>query len=98
MSEDLLADLLVAVEQQLTSPETPYVAKTFARLLLQGLESTAAKTQIAFCLGEEMDKILQSRKPFDQLAYRTALDALPRSDELIQGLLSDNAQNDKSGD
>lgn len=82
MSEDLLADLLAAVEQQLVSPQTPYVAKTFARLIQHGLEPAAAKTQIAFCLGEEMDEILKSRKPFDQLAYRTALDALPLADEI----------------
>lgn len=77
MNDDLLPDLLAAVGQQLTSPQTPYVAKTLTRLLKLGIEEAEAKTQIALCLGEEMDKILRTRKPFDEKAYRAALDALP---------------------
>ena len=77
MNDDLLPDLLAAVEQQLTSPQTPYVAKNLTRLLELGIEETDAKTQIALCLGEEMDKILRTRKPFDEKAYRVALDTLP---------------------
>lgn len=77
MNEDLLPDLLAAVEQQLTSPQTPYVAKTLARLVKLGIEEAEAKTQIAICLGEEMDNILSSRKAFDEKAYRASLDALP---------------------
>lgn len=77
MNDDLLPDLLTAVGQQLTSPQTPYVAKTLARLLKLGIEETEAKTQIALCLGEEMDKILRTRKPFDEKTYRAALEALP---------------------
>ena len=77
MTDDLLPDLLSAVGQQLTSPQTPYVAKTLARLLKLGIEEAEAKTQIALCLGEEMDNILRTRKPFDEKAYRTSLDALP---------------------
>ena len=81
MSDDLLPDLLAAVEQQLTSPQTPYVAKTLARLVMLGLEESEAKTQIALCLGEEMDNILRTRKGFDEKAYRASLDALPDSGE-----------------
>ena len=81
MNEDLLPDLLAAVGQHLTSPQTPYVAKTLARLLKLGIEETEAKTQIALCLGEEMDRILSTRKPFDEVAYRADLDALPLADE-----------------
>ncbi len=81
MNDDLLPDLLAAVEQQLVSPQTPYVAKTLARLTQLGLEETDAKTQIALCLGEEMDNLLKSRKPFDEKAYRANLEALPFSDE-----------------
>lgn len=75
--DDLLPDLLAAVEQQLISPQTPYVAKTLTRLLKLGLEQAEAKTQIALCLGEEMDQLLHTRKPFDEKAYRSRLDALP---------------------
>ncbi|MEO7098846.1 MAG: hypothetical protein ABI162_05760 [Luteolibacter sp.] len=81
MNDDLLPDLIAAVEQQLTSPQTPYVAKTFARLTKLGLDESDAKTQIALCLGEEMDNILRTRKGFDEKAYRTALAALPHPPE-----------------
>lgn len=81
MNDDLLPDLLAAVGQQLTSPQTPYVAKTLTRLLKLGIEEAEAKTQIALCLGEEMDKILRTRKPFDEKAYRASLDALPMADD-----------------
>jgi hypothetical protein len=81
MTDDLLPDLIAAVEQQLLSPQTPYVAKTFDRLCQVGLDPTEAKTQIALCLGEEMDKILSTRKPFDEKSYRSALESLPLPDE-----------------
>lgn len=81
MNDDLLPDLLTAVEQQLASPQTPYVAKTLARLLQLGVEEADAKTQIAICLGEQMDRILQTRKPFDEKAYRQNLDGLPLAEE-----------------
>ncbi len=81
MNDDLLPDLIAAVEQQLTSPQTPYVAKTLARLMKLGLEETEAKSQIAICLGEEMDEILRTRKSFDERSYRLNLDALPMAEE-----------------
>lgn len=77
MNDDLLPYLLAAVEQQLESPQTPYVAKTFARLVKLGMEEAEAKTQIALCLGEEMDQVLRKRRAFDEKAYRTSLDGLP---------------------
>lgn len=81
MNDDLLPDLIAAVEQQRTSPQTPYVAKTLGRLVKLGLDEPEAKTQIALCLGEEMDAILRTRKPFDEKSYRTRLDALPLADD-----------------
>jgi glycerol-3-phosphate dehydrogenase len=77
MSDDLLPDLLAAVEQQLASPQTRYVAKTLARLVSSGIEENEAKHQIALCLGEEMDAVLRHKRGFDETAYREALDALP---------------------
>jgi hypothetical protein len=77
MNDDLLPDLIAAVEQQLASPQTPYVAKTYARLLKLGIEETEAKSQIALCLGGEMDQVLRKRRSFDENAYRASLDALP---------------------
>lgn len=77
MNDDLLPDLLAAVEQQLTSPQTPYVAKAFARLLKLGIQESEAKSQIALCLGEEMDQMLRKHRSFDEKAYRASLDLLP---------------------
>ena len=81
MNEALLADLVSAVEQQLTSPSTPYVSKTFQRLTSLGLDPTEAKTQIAICLGEEMDEVMRQKRAFDEKAYRKSLDALPMEDD-----------------
>ena len=81
MSDELLPDLLAAVEQQLVSPQTKYVAKTLQRLVKAGLEEDEAKRQIAYCLSEEMFEILRQKRPFDESAYRAALDALPLSPE-----------------
>lgn len=83
MTDDLLPDLLAAVEQQLGSPQTPYVAKTLARLIKLGIEESEAKTQIALCLGEEMDQILRKRRVFDEKAYRNSLDALPMAEDSV---------------
>ena len=77
MNDDLLPDLIAAVEQQLKSPQTPYVTKTFARLLKLGLEADEAKSQIALCLGEEMDQVLRNSRAFDEKAYCRSLEELP---------------------
>ncbi len=81
MNDDLLPDLLAAVEQQLASPQTPYVGKTLARLVKLGIAEAEAKTQIAICLGEEMDNLLKTRKGFDEKAYRASLEALPMAED-----------------
>jgi hypothetical protein len=81
MNDDLFPDLITAVEQQMASTQTPYVAKAHARLTGLGLESDEAKSQIAVCLGEEMEKILKLHKPFEEVSYRAALDALPLEEE-----------------
>lgn len=77
MSDDLMPDLLAAVEQQLISPQTRYVAATLERLVKSGMEEMEAKHQIALCLGEEMDLVLRKKRGFDEHAYRESLDALP---------------------
>lgn len=81
MNDDLLPDLIAAVEQQLGSPQTPYVAKALARLLTLGIDEAEAKIQIALCLGEEMDRVLRTRRPFDEKAYRANLAGLPTEQE-----------------
>ena len=48
---------------------------------LSFLDELEAKTQIAICLGEEMDRILATRQPFDEKSYRRQLDGLPMVEE-----------------
>jgi hypothetical protein len=81
MDDELLANLVAAVEQQLESPRTSYVAGTLRRLVNLGLPEDEAKAQIAFCLGEQSDRMLRSKKPFDEAAYRERLAQLPLPDE-----------------
>jgi hypothetical protein len=81
MNDDLLPDLLLAVDQQLAARETPYVASTLRRLRALGLDETEAKTQIALCLGQEMDAVVRSRRAFDEKSYRAALAELPFPEE-----------------
>jgi len=89
MTDDLLPDLLAAVEQQLASPQTRYVAATLVRLEKLGLSIGDAKDQMALCLGEAMDQVLRHHRPFDQAAYRASLDSLP---------FPDDEENDEPGD
>lgn len=77
MSDELMPDLLAAVEQQLVSSQTKYVAKALERLVKAGMEEMEAKHQIALCLGEEMDQVLRKKRSFNENAYREALDGLP---------------------
>lgn len=77
MSDDLISDLLAAVEQQIVSPRTKYVAMTYERLIRAGLDEGGAKKQIALCLGEEMDAVLRQKRGFDENSYRQALEGLP---------------------
>lgn len=81
MSDDLLPDLLSAVEQQLASPQTRYVAGTLERLLKGGMAEDEAKAQIAICLGEQMDEMMRRKRGFDEAAYREALGLLPMEDD-----------------
>lgn len=81
MNDDLLPDLLAAVDQQLNSFQTLYVATTLARLRKEGLGETEAKTQIALCLGAEMDRMVERGGAFDEEAYQADLDALPMAED-----------------
>ncbi len=77
MNDPLLETLLVAVDQQIGSPETPFVRKTYERLVKLGLAETLAREQIAICLGEESEIMLRKKQVFDIKGYRKRLDELP---------------------
>jgi len=81
MSDEILPDLIAAVDQQLESPRTAYVAKTLKRLQKSGLDEEQAKEQIAICLGEEMDQVLRKKRGFNEKAYQESLAELPFDSE-----------------
>jgi len=81
MDEDaFLADLIAAVEQQLTSPQTPYVTKAFQRLTGKGMTEADAKELIAEALGEETDAMYRRKSGFDEKSYKDRLAKLQPED------------------
>ncbi len=80
--ENLIKSLLPAVEQQLESPDTPYVKKTFTRLVeKESLSPDGAKELIALCLAEESNRMFIDKRDFDVARYRELLDGLPGDPE-----------------
>ena len=76
--ESLIESLLPAVNQQLESPQTPYVKTTFTRLVEQEqLTPDAAKEMIALCLADESNRMYIDKQDFDQARYQELLDSLP---------------------
>ncbi len=69
-------DLLDAVDQQLTSPATPFVSKTLDRLMKEGMERDEAREAIARCLAEEADQVMRSGRAFDLDGYRKSLERI----------------------
>lgn len=78
---ELVPDLLDAVEQQLDSRQTPYVAQVLRRLIKEGLDEDEAKHQIAYCLGKTLDRMVKSGRDFDERHYQERLGELPMATE-----------------
>lgn len=78
---DILAGLMQAVDEQLQSPQTVYVKKTYERLLATGLTDAQVREEIADCLGEELDEMLEKKRAFSEKNYRALLDQLPWQEE-----------------
>ena len=76
MDDELMADLLAAVGQQLEAPQTAYVKDAFDRLKASGVTGDDAKNRIAEVLGTLTDRMLEEREPFDEEGYREALHGL----------------------
>lgn len=74
---EVLAHLLLAVDEQLRSPQTPYVKACYDRLRALGLPDAQIREEIADCLGHELDEMLEQKRAFSELSYRSLLDALP---------------------
>ena len=86
MSE-ILNGLIQAIDEQLQSPQTPYVRMTLERLLALGLNEQQAREEMADCLGEELDDMLAKSRPFEEKSYR-ALGRSAREQQSVSKSLS----------
>ncbi len=84
MSEEpsLVSSLVPAIEEQLQSPATPFVATTYHRLVHQeSIEEDEAKLMMALCLADESNKMYTHRRDFDIQRYQELLNKLPELTE-----------------
>ncbi len=76
--ENLIEALLPAIDQQLESPDTPYVKETFTRLVeKESLSPDEAKELIALCLADESNRMFIDKRDFDVPRYQELLANLP---------------------
>jgi len=78
--DPIIAELLPAIEEQLASPDTPYVADTFDHLINlpdEDISPEEAKQMIAFCLADEIDTMATEDRPFNPTRYQLLLKLLP---------------------
>ncbi|MDA8964637.1 hypothetical protein N9H09_00495 [bacterium] len=76
--DEAVEQLIPAVEEQLTSPATPYVRETLDRLLTEpDIEGDEAKAMIAFCLADEIESLGAEKRDFSEDRYKTLLALLP---------------------
>jgi hypothetical protein len=68
---------LDTVLKQIESGNPPEVARTLERLKGEGHSQTEALHLMTAVLRQEMDKMIQERKPFDDAAYTELLKKLP---------------------
>ncbi len=82
MDDPTILALLPAIDEQIDSPDTPFVAATLERLTgEQEIEPDEARYMIAFCLADEIERLEKSGTPFDPARYRTLLELLPNLPE-----------------
>jgi hypothetical protein len=76
--DEAVEKLLPAVEEQLNSPETPYVRVALDRILTEpDIEEEEAKAMIAFCLADEVEAMMADKRDFDGSRYEMLLGLLP---------------------
>ena len=76
--DEAVEKLLPAIEEQLNSPETPYVREAFYRILTKpNIEEEEAKAMLAFCLADEVEAMMADERDFDSNRYQTLLELLP---------------------
>jgi hypothetical protein len=77
MSE-IIEMLIPAVEEQITSAETPFVKEAYQRLLKEpDIDEEEAKKMIALCLADESERMMDDHCAFNLERYKTLLNLLP---------------------
>lgn len=81
--DDLVKNLVPAVEQQLESEQTPFVKLALERLIEsdEEIDTDEAKMMIALCLADESNRMFIDKRDFDLARYKELLDALPELPE-----------------
>ena len=70
--------LLPAIDEQIDSPQTPYVREAFVRLLDEpDIDEEEAKAMLAFCLADEMESMMTEDRKFNEDRYKLMLSLLP---------------------
>jgi hypothetical protein len=70
--------LLPAIDEQLGSPETPFVPEAYQRILSEpDIDEAEAKYMLAFCLADELEKMAAEDRSFDLRRYELLLSFLP---------------------
>ena len=76
--DEAVEKLLPAIEEQLSSKETPYVRTAYERILEEpDIEEDEAKAMLAFCLADEIEAMMTNERPFDSDRYQMLLSLLP---------------------
>lgn len=76
--DEAIEKLLPSIEEQLASPETPYVREAYERILEEpDIEEEEAKAMLAFCLADELEVMMVTERPFDADRYQLLLSLLP---------------------
>lgn len=76
--DEAVEKLLPAIEEQLSSPETPYVREAFERILEEpDIDEEEARAMLAFCLADEVEAMMSEEREFDANRYQMLLGLLP---------------------
>ncbi|MBF0097704.1 MAG: hypothetical protein HQM04_15150 [Magnetococcales bacterium] len=79
--ENAAREILLAVDNQLHSPDMPEVKATYERMLSLGYDDEDARKLIGSALACEIFLILAENQEFDRDRYRATLDMLPELPE-----------------
>lgn len=78
MDDPEILALLPAIEEQLSSAQTPFVKRAFDDLLEEeDIDDDEAKYMLAFCLADEIEKMSSEERPFNLERYEMLLALLP---------------------